>query len=145
MHHKSSFKGAFTLIEVMVAVMIISVVIMALVQMYSNNTHIFLSLKKQTKINKYTSFFTTNKEYGWENDEINLYRLLEDFDVETDLRKKLKEIKINLIYKELKTLDMSEADVNNESMGSSGLVFEIGSTILKTDDSSTAMKRFKIQ
>ena len=145
MHKKSSFKDAFTLIEVMVAVMIISVVIMALTQMYANNTHIFLSLKKQTKVNQYASLLITNEKYGWESDETNVYELIEGFNVEDDLRRELKDIKVKLSYQELKTLDMSEEDVYEEGAESSGVVFEIGKSLIQTEDSSTAMMRFRIQ
>ena len=142
---KPAFKEAFTLIEVMVAVMIISVVIMALTQMYANNTHIFLSLKKQTKVNQYASLLITNEKYGWESDETNVYELIEGFNVEDDLRRELKDIKVKLSYQELKTLDMSEEDVYEEGAESSGVVFEIGKSLIQTEDSSTAMMRFRIQ
>ena len=145
MRKKSSFKDAFTLIEVMVAVMIISVVIMALTQMYANNTHIFLSLKKQTKVNQYASLLIANEKYGWESDETNVYELIEGFNVEDDLRRELKDIKVKLSYQELKTLDMSEEDVYEEGAESSGVVFEIGKSLIQTEDSSTAMMRFRIQ
>ena len=142
---KPAFKEAFTLIEVMVAVMIISVVIMALIQMYANNTHIFLSLKKQTKVNQYASLLIANEKYGWESDETNLYELIDGFSVEDDLRRELKNIKVKLLYQELQTLDMSEEDVYEEGAENSGVVFEIGKSIIKSTDSSTAMIRFKIQ
>ena len=142
---KPAFKEAFTLIEVMVAVMIISVVIMALIQMYANNTHIFLSLKKQTKVNQYASLLIANEKYGWESDETNLYELVDGFNVEDDLRRELKNIKVKLLYQELQTLDMSEEDVYEEGAENSNVVFEIGKSVIQSIDSSTAMIRFKIQ
>jgi len=142
---KPAFKEAFTLIEVMVAVMIISVVIMALIQMYANNTHLFLSLKKQTKVNQYASLLIANEKYGWESDETNLYELVDGFNVEDDLRRELKNIKVKLLYQELQTLDMSEEDVYEEGAENSNVVFEIGKSVIQSIDSSTAMIRFKIQ
>ena len=142
---KPAFKEAFTLIEVMVAVMIISVVIMALVQMYANNTHIFLSLKKQTKVNQYASLLIANEKYGWESDETNLYELIDGFSVEDDLRRELKNIKVKLLYQELQTLDMSEEDAYEEGAENSNVVFEIGKSVIQSPDSSTAMIRFKVQ
>jgi len=144
MVNKSRCKNAFTLLEVMVAVMIITVVIMALIQMYANNTHIFLSLKQKTQLNQYASLLVGNKNYGWENDEIDLYRLVENYNLETDLRRELKSIKIDIKYDELKMLDMSEEDLNENSIESSSFVFEIGNTIIRSRDASTALLRFRI-
>jgi len=138
-------KSAFTLLEVMVAVMIITVVIMALYQMYANNNHIFISLKQQTKGNQYASFFIANEKYGWEKDDFPLYRVVEEFDLESDLRREFKEIQINTIYKELKTIDMSESDEQENAAASSDYVFEIGQSVIKTKDTSTALIRFKVQ
>ena len=81
-----SYKRGFTLIEVMVAVMIISIVIMGLLQMYSNNTHIFSAIKKQIKTNQYVSFLVSSDDYGFENKDIYLYDLVKDFDFESDLK-----------------------------------------------------------
>jgi len=142
-------KNAFTLIEVMVAVMIISVVIMALIQMYANNTHIFSSMKKQTKTNQYSSLLISNDDYGFKDKSINLNDLVSDFDLENSLRRKLKERKVKVIYKELEIIDMSEQESeqesDDESEVSSSLALEIGKSILQTEDSSTALLRFRIR
>jgi len=143
-----SNKSAFTLIEVMVAVMIISVVIMALIEMFSNNTHTFKTLKSQTKINQYTSLFIANEKYGFENKNINLYALVDDFDLESDLRRELKEIKIELVYQELDSIDfgnMDETQEGEEESTASNMVFEVGKSIIRFDDASTGLMRFKLQ
>lgn len=132
-------KKAFTLIEVMVAVVIISVIIMALLQMYGNNIHIFSSLKKQTKMNEYTSFLIDHEIYGFENKEIDIYRLVDDFDLDTDLRKKLKNKNIKIIYRELEVRSLLEEEVNSE------MTFEIGKSIFQVNDMSSSLFRIKIQ
>jgi len=138
-------KNAFTLIEVMVAVMIISVVILALIQMYANNTHLFSSMKKQTKTNQYSSLLISNDNYGYEDKNINLNDLVSDFDLENSLRRELKETKVKVIYTELETIDISEQDSDDENGVSPSLAFEIGKSILQTEDSSTALMRFRIR
>jgi len=145
MTRKTSYRSAFTLIEVMVAVMIISVVIMALIEMYANNTHIFSSMKKQTMINQYSSFLISNDDYGFEDKNINLNDLVKGFDLENSLRRELKETKVKLVYTELETIDMSEQESSEESEVSSSLGLEIGRSTLQTDDSSTALMRFRIR
>ena len=118
MHKKANInsKNAFTLIEVMVAVMIISVVILALIQMYANNTHIFSSLKKQTKANQHASLLTGNHDYGFENNSVVINDLLRDFDLRSDIRKELKSMKAEIIYKEMETLDMGEQNSNDKTV-----------------------------
>ena len=147
MNKATKNKNAFTLIEVMVAVMIISVVIMALIQMYANNTHIFLSLKNQTKANQYSSFLIGNKKHGYEDKSISMYDLVDDFDLSDDLRRKLKDIKVNVIYSELDAIDLSESDTqeSSEDIVASELVLEIGKSILKTESSSSSLLRFRLQ
>lgn len=142
-------KSAFTLIEVLVSVMIISVVIMALIQMNANNTHIFSSLKQQTKTNQYASFLIANEEYGFENKSVVINDLLSEFDLQNDLRRELKNIKAEIIYQELQLIDMSEKDSTLETAEDSevpqNLILEMGKSIFKTEDSSTALLRIRIQ
>ncbi len=135
-------KKAFTLIEVMVAVMIISVVIMALLEMQGNASHMFLRFDKQLKISQHASFFLSNKDYGFDKKSIDLDDLLSDFSVEDELRRELKNIKVKIDYKKTEVFDMSESD---DDEASSGLVLEIGKTILKVDDSSATFMRFRLQ
>ena len=145
MANKRVYRSAFTLIEVMVAVMIIAVVIMALLQMYANNTHIFSSMKQQSKINQYSSFLISNDNYGFKDKNIYLHALVRDFDLENDLRRELKETKIKMLYKELETIDLSDQDNDEDIEASSGLVLEIGESTIQTDDGSTALMRLKIR
>lgn len=138
-----NLRDAFTLIEVMVAVMIISVVIMALIEMFANNTHIFMSLKKQTKTNQYSSLLISNQNYGFEDKNIYLDDLVSDFNLENDLRRELKEIKTKVIYQELQTIDTAEQDLEEDTNAS--IVFEVGKSTIKFEDSSIAMLRLRIQ
>ena len=139
-----SKKSAFTLIEVMVAVMIISVVIMALLKMYANNTHIFTSIKEQIKTNEYSSFLISNANYGFEDKHLYLYDLVDDYDLESDLRRKLKAKKTELTYEVVRSIDLSEQDENEEGTNS-GLVLEIGRDVLRSKDFSVALMRLQIK
>jgi len=153
-------RGGFTLIEVMIAVVIISTVIMALLTMNGNNTHIFSSFKEQAKINQYASFFISNTQYGLEDDSVVMDDLLSEFDVESDLRRELKEIKVELVYKIVEQIDLSEyeedeseADENSDIASdeeqskdtNSTLIVEIGKTTLKLNDTATSLLRIQIQ
>ena len=150
MTRKVQSKKAFTLIEVMIAVMIVSIVIMALIQMYANNTHLFLSYKNQTKINQYSSFLIANKNYGYEDKTITMYDLVRDFKLHDDLRRELKDIKIEVAYIELDRIDLGESEIGeyenieSETTQAPDMILEIGKTILRTDDSSSSLLRFKL-
>jgi len=148
-------RTAFTLIEVMISVIIISTVILSLLTMSGNNTHIFTSFKNKTIINQYASFFIANTKYGLENDEATLDRLVDEFDLESDLRRTLRDTKVKVIYQELETIDMSEyeedSDVSEdnveEAQVNNNLIIEIGSTILKIKSlqSSVSLLRIRIK
>lgn len=137
----------------MVAVLIISVVILALMQMYGNYSHIFSTLKQKTKVTAYGSFFLSNRDFGFERKSISLDELVSDFKVEDELRRELKDKKIELIYQELEQIDMSKFDASNDEEDepeekpevNADMIFEIGKSILKVDESSVAMLRLQIK
>ena len=148
-------REAFTLIEVMVSVVIISTVIMALIELFANNTHIFSSIEKKNQTGQSLSFFMGNYDYGFKNEKTTLYTLLEDFDLESDLRRTLKDTKVEIVYQELDSIDMSELDGSSEEdedideeetqENNSNLVFLIGKTVIKSEDSSSGLLRITIE
>ena len=154
MPKRGATKNAFTLIEVMVAVMIVSVVIAALLRMRGNTSNKFIGIKKMMQTNQYNSFLLSQSDkYGFEESNIDLYRLVDDFDLESDLRRRLKSIKLKVDYEELDTIDTTEFDdtaqpsEDGEEVQSdtTGIVFEIGKSILKADNFSTSLMRVRIQ
>ena len=142
-------KQGFTLIEVMVAVMIISVVIAALLQLQANNTHIFLRLQKMQSAQQYLSLLSESK-YGLENDTLTLDRLIDRFDVDDDLRRELKNVRAKVMYQRIDTIDLSEVDQNLSDMQEdtaqtqNSMRLEIGRTILRIGDASTQAMRVRI-
>lgn len=141
---KGKKRDAFTLLEVIIAVVLISIVIMALLQMYSNNTHIFSSLKKQTTINQYGSLLLANKNYGYEDKKISLDTLVETFDLRDELRQELKGYQVNISYVELDRIDLSEQVNDEQQTQSQTMVIEVGKTLMQTKESSLALIRLKI-
>ncbi len=146
--------SAFTLIEVIVAVMIVSVVIAALLQMRGNTSYKFLEIKKMMQKNQYNSFLLSlSDKYGFEKSSIDLNKLVYEFNIERELRRKLKSIKVKVDYKELDTIDTAEFDDTEKESDdgqevqedTTGIVFEIGQSILKTDTFSTNLIRVRIQ
>lgn len=150
-------RKGFTLIEVMIAVVIISTVILALLQMYSNNTHIFSLLNKKININQYATLFLANPKIGFTRDEVRIYDLVDGFDIEDDLRRELKEMKATILYQEMQRIDLADFEENDtmqedENEGedekeevSSTMVFEIGKSILQVEGSSIGYLRLQLK
>jgi prepilin-type N-terminal cleavage/methylation domain-containing protein len=144
-------RSAFTLIEVMVAVMIVSVVIAALLQMQGNASNKFFQIKKIMQSSQYGSFLlSVSEKHGFEDSSSDIKTLLDDFELESDLRRKLKAMKIDIEYEELQIIDTNEIlgknDQNEqESTAGSGVIFEIGKTLLKMEESSIELIRVRLQ
>lgn len=137
--------------EVMVAVVIVSIVIAALLQLQGNTTHKFFGIKDMMRINQYNSFLlSVSDKYGFESSNIDMKRLVDEFELESDLRRRLKSMKLKVEYEELISRDMSKFDDSAESdeaseNSSSSLVFEIGKTSLSTKEFNTHLIRVRIQ
>jgi prepilin-type N-terminal cleavage/methylation domain-containing protein len=149
-------RNAFTLMEVMVAVMIVSVVIAALIQMRGETSHKFSSIKKMIETNQYSTFLLSlGDTYGFERSHIDMNQLVSDFDLESDLRRKLKSMKVEIEYEELEVIDTSayeetpqeESDMQEDDAqeDTTGIVFEIGRTKLHSDAIDLQLVRVKIQ
>ncbi len=134
--------------EVMVAVVIVSVVIAALLQMQGNTNHKLFNIKEMMKTNQYNSFLLSlSDKYGFESSKMDMKRLVDEFELESDLRRRLKGMKLELDYEELTTIDTSELDASSDlnETSNTSLIFEIGKTTLKTKDFTTQVIRVKIQ
>ena len=91
---------AFTIIEVLISVAIISIVLLALLKTGSNNLKTAHFVKNREKVLSLTSFFINKNE---NKIQTNLYKVLENkYNINNDkLRKRLKEIKIIFKSKDL--------------------------------------------
>jgi len=151
MRKRQSFRPAFTLIEVMVAVMIVSVVIGALVQMQGNANNTLFEIKKMMQTTQYSSFLLqTSEKYGFEKSRIDMNALLDDFELESDLRRRLKALKVEILYEELELIDTSKLTESLEesefaNQQNSGIVFEIGKTQLLWEDSGLTNLRVRME
>lgn len=126
-----SQRGAFTLLEVMVAVMIVSVVIVALLEMQGNSGHIFLTLAEKKRVNTYASLLL-GSTYGYEKSRISLDELVSEFEVEDTLRRELQREHVALSYK-----------TTAPTQGAETLPFEIGETSMRFADTSVRLLRIR--
>lgn len=153
--------NGFTLIEVLVAVMIIAVVIGALLQLFATNSHAFSSIHQKILQTNKTTLLLGNKVYGYEDKKINLAELVKDFNIDDDLRRLLKKEKVEIIYTEITSIDFDAAaealaeEQDNESTPEDETLvsdtaeatnaLEVGRTTLKIGGQSSSYLRVKLQ
>ena len=153
--------SGFTLIEVLVAVMIIAVVIGALIQLFATNTYTFTSVQQKIFQTNKTTLLLGNEIYGYENKKVDLAELVKDFNIDDDLRRLLKKNKAEIIYTEVTSIDFGDAaeaiaevegaqnDNEDEGLISEAAeatnALEIGRTTLKVNGESSSFLRVKLQ
>lgn len=146
-------RKGFTLLEVMISVMIISLVIGVLLQLYSNNTRLFSSMRGHSELCMRSSLLIGNDAYGYENKTVNLAELVRDFKINDDLRQKLKKYKAKITYNQVKELSQETQKIDKavdpylvENMeGLKERSMEIGRSSFEMDEFQTAYLRLKLQ
>lgn len=146
-------RKGFTLIEVMVAVVIISLVIGVLLQLFSNNTRLFSSMRGHSELCMRSSLLIGNTQYGYENEKVSLADLVQDFDIDDALRQKLKKYKAKITYSTVKELDTRKKEIDdivepyigNNDEGLKERTMEIGRSSFEMDEFQTAYLRLKMQ
>ncbi|MEA3373491.1 MAG: prepilin-type N-terminal cleavage/methylation domain-containing protein [Campylobacterota bacterium] len=146
----------FTLIEVMVAIVIITVVIAALLQLFSNNTKLLGTVKEKVELSTQGSILLGVGNVGFEKKQIRLDGLLREFKLDDALRRKLKTIKADVSYKEVMRLDSIDFQEESERLaemeGVSALKkraetasLEVGRTTLEINGVHTSFLRLRLQ
>ena len=146
-------RKGFTLMEVMIAVMVISIVIGVLLQLFSNNTTLFSSMRGHSELCMRSSLLIGNNSYGYENEKVSLAELVQEFDIDDALRRKLEKYKAEITYTQVKTLDTEEVKVDedlesyiDENLeGEQERSMEIGRSSFQMNEFQTAYLRLKLQ
>ncbi len=157
----SKHSSGFTLIEVLVAVMIIAVVIGALIQLFATNSHTFSSVHQKILHTNRTTLLLGSQLYGYENKKVNLAELVKDFNIDDDLRRLLKKERVQVLYTEVTSIDfgdaaeaISEVEASENSSDEEALVsqaaeatnaLEVGRTTMKINGESSSFLRVKFQ
>jgi len=102
--------------------MIVSVVIAALLKLRGDTNHLFMQIQQSQKQSTTGTFLLWNRNYGLDDSSTNLYRLVENFDIDDDLRRELKNIKVEIKYKRIKDIELDM------------MTFEVGETELYSED-----------
>ncbi len=121
-------KKSFTLIEVIIAVALLSVVLLSLFQIRSNNIFILEKTDEKIKDKQYLSMVYDTKGYSKRNENIYLDRYFNIKD--DDLRRKLKEIKIK-VKDEILDLNVIKTDIYNIRIQEFETSYSIENKIIK--------------
>jgi len=113
--------------------MIVSVVIAALLKMRGDTNHLFMKIQKDQHYTQLSTFLVWNKKYGLDKSHTTLYNLVDDFDMDDELRRELKQTTVDIEYKELKRIDI---EMNT---------FTVGETIVKSKLFDMRLKRVELQ
>ena len=90
-------KKSFSLMEVLIAVMILSVVMVALLQIKTENIFLISKTNERVKLNEYVQLSIDLKKINEENSENIEFFLDKKYPfVNDDIRKELKEIKVDI-------------------------------------------------
>lgn len=146
-------RRGFTLLEVMISVMIISLVIGVLLQLYSNNTRLFSSMRGHSELCMRSSLLIGNNEYGYEDKKINLAELVREFEINDELRQKLKKYEAKVTYTHVKELREATQEIDETvehfmSQSEEGLKkrsMEIGRSSFEMDEFQTAYLRLRLK
>ncbi len=129
-----SKKEAFTLLEVLVSVLIIVGVIAALLELRQKLFFGYEKSFKSAQSKMYGSLLMHSK-YGFEKEKSSLDRLCEEFDMDDDLRRRLKKIKVALKYQRV-ALPTKEQNSSNR--------LEVGVTSMLFDSSKNSFVRVRL-
>ncbi len=114
-----NMRAGFTLIEVLVATVIASIAGMALLQMNSNNMHLFKQIQYRSSNSETLSLIALHNDKKYNRTTKELFVILDDtYDITNDdLRKYLKETKIDYSEKliELITFGASEDEMSQSN------------------------------
>ncbi|MCH9740103.1 MAG: prepilin-type N-terminal cleavage/methylation domain-containing protein [Epsilonproteobacteria bacterium] len=121
-------KKAFTLIEVIMAVIIVSIVVMGAMELQGKNQDMGVYISNRGKSELDNSLFLTAKAYGYDKDEKDAYELLRDeFDIkDLESREALKEI-----TKHINITEDEEMPVSMEENGPPIFTFYTNEILLK--------------
>lgn len=108
---------AFTLIEVLVSVMILAYVGTALLQMSSNSKHNFMFLKNKSEFDRLASIALIHNNQKFHHKDMTLYDFIKDdyADIDDELRKYLKDIKVNYNHEEVSTFNPLEGSIDDQN------------------------------
>ena len=114
----NSMTKAFTLIEVLVSVMILSVVGTGLLQISSNSKQNFAFLKEKSEFDRLASIAFIHNDKKYHHKDMTLFDFLRDdyTQINDDLRKYLKEVKVSYSHEEVSSFAPFEQSIDEQNL-----------------------------
>ena len=111
-------KNAFTLIEVLMSIAIISIVGLALLQLNANSTKMINYLFEKGGTNEHISILSINLDEDLDKKNKSLYEIIErKYNIKNDdIRKSLKAIEYDIKYTEISVTDLLEEDTEDNEL-----------------------------
>lgn len=150
-------RKAFTLVEVLIAVVIISIVIAAQLQLFSNNGKLFERMRTKIDNALLLTLILGDDTVGFEDSKLFLDELVKPFNVDDALRQRLKAQNSELFYQEVKRIEAGdvaeqgddtvsdEEAAQNEEKGQNSAALVIGKSILRSEGGSSTVLRIELQ
>lgn len=142
-------RRAFTMVEVIIAVMIVTVVIASLLQLFSNNTHIFGSFEKKSVASLYVTLLLESNTTSFEDKKVHLDETVKNYNVDDELRRYLKKRQANTYHVQSVQTQTSELNSGHQEetklTATQNRLFELSSTTLKIDGESNSFLRVSSQ
>lgn len=130
-----SKRAAFTLVEVMVATMIVSVVIAALWKMRGDTNTKLLQIQQTINANPQITLLSAQaQKYGFESDSVHADLLCDDFNLDRAIRTQLKRQQFKIAYKIVRSEELPD-----------GSVIEVGKTSLHSPEATFMLTRVRWQ
>lgn len=110
-------RKGFSLVEVIIATVIIAVVGISLLEMGTKNQKIDLYIDKKSSLSQYSSIISFHHKSDFNNLDKTLFDFIEkDYDIDHDeVKKFLKSEKVSYKEQEILTLDFGESNESEES------------------------------
>jgi prepilin-type N-terminal cleavage/methylation domain-containing protein len=123
-------KSAFTLIEVLMAVIIVSIVVMGAMELQGKNQEMAEYISKRAKSELSNSLFLSSKAYRYDKDEKDAYELLRDeFFIKDDESKEI----LKKIIKKINITEEEEIPVSLEENAPPIFTFYTNEVLLKEE------------
>lgn len=103
-------KNAFSLVETLVATLIASLVVFALLQASSNNSKIINYADKSKNQKEIFSLVLLNAHENFHNAQKSIYEFVKDFNLTDEIKTKLKNEKISYLHEKVATLDIKPSE-----------------------------------
>ena len=136
-------RRAFTLIEVLVAVMIVFIVIAAMLELAGESSLLFKNLYKKSKALEHLSMLRQSR-YAKESGNVNLALLLTRFMLDDTTRRVLKQDSVKITYKEVHHLELPNIFAHTDTPDAEQIRFLFSSNGVETEGVHVSLMRVSL-